>query len=123
MSTVALWLVTAGCGIGVGRTATPSSADRAQFSTDDQRFIACLDLRDHIVDLYTNDYLFREGIRMSDGEWSAFRDAWAEELAKGGTFDRFERACFLGLTPRKYRCGMTTQTTEGFTVCMKLSER
>lgn len=83
--------------------------------------MACLDLRDHIVDLYADEYVSREGLSMSQQERSAFRDGWAEELAKRGTFDRFEQSCFLSLTPSKYRCGMASQTTDGLVACMKLS--
>src|SRR5579862_9840381 len=54
------------------------------FVTEEQRLVACLDLRDHIVDLYATEYVSREGISMSREERSAFRDGWAEELAKRG---------------------------------------
>jgi hypothetical protein len=94
---------------------------RAQlFGTEEQKLLACLDLRDHIVELYANEYVAHEGIAMSHQERSAFRDGWAEELAKRGTFDRFEQSCFVSLTPNKYRCGMASQTTGGLVACMKL---
>ena len=110
----------AGCS---ARSATPVNAPhRSQaFGTEEQRLMACLDLRDHIVDLYAEEYVSREGLSMSQQERSAFRDGWAEELAKRGTFDRFEQSCFLSLTPSKYRCGMASQTTDGLVACMKLS--
>ena len=115
----------AGCG------ASPQSATAArapqppgsQFTNQDQKILACLDLQDHIVDLYASDYVSREGGVMSTAERTAFRDGWAQELAKRGTFERFEQACFSGLTPGKYHCGMQSQTTDGLAACMRLSSR
>ena len=98
-------------------------AQNSQFANEEQKLLACLDLRDHIVDLYATEYVVREGLAMSQQERTAFRDGWAEELAKRGTFDRFEQSCFFSLTPRKYECGMASQTTDGLVACMKLSSR
>jgi hypothetical protein len=110
----------AGCGSqAVPPVSTPHHAQA--FGTEEQRLLACLDLRDHIVDLYASEYVSREGLAMSLEERSAFRDGWAEELAKRGTFDRFEQSCLFSLTPSKYRCGMASQTTDGLVACMKLS--
>lgn len=99
----------------------PRSPHDPQFANEEQKLLACLDLRDHIVDLYATEYVVREGLAMSKQERTAFRDGWAEELAKRGTFDRFEQSCFFSLTPRKYECGMASQTTDGLVACMKLS--
>lgn len=104
-------------------SATPRQHLDPQFTTEEQKILACLDLQDHIVDLYATEYVSREGVQMSSSEQIAFRDGWAEELAKRGTFDRFEQSCFVGLTPRKYQCGMQSQTTGGLVACMKLSMR
>jgi hypothetical protein len=101
----------------------PSRARDAQFANEEQKLLACLDLQDHIVDLYADEYVAREGLSMSRVERTAFRDGWAEELAKRGTFERFEQTCFYGVTPRKYRCGMQSQTTDGLVACMRFSER
>jgi hypothetical protein len=98
-------------------------ASDARFTTEEQKLLACLDLRDHIVDLYATDYVAREGTSLTAAERTAFRDGWAEELAKRGTFDRFEQSCFSGLTPLKYRCGMQSQTTGSLAACMRLSSR
>ena len=95
----------------------------SEFGTEEQKLTACLDLRDHIVDLYADAYVSSEGLSMNPVERAAFRDGWAEELAKRGTFERFERSCFYGVTPRKYECGMASQTTDGLVACMKLSVR
>jgi hypothetical protein len=99
----------------------PASARDGQFGTEEQKLTACLDLRDHIVNLYADQYVAGEGASLSSLERAAFRDGWAEELAKRGTFDRFERSCFYGVTPRKYECGMMSRTTDGLVACMKLS--
>jgi hypothetical protein len=104
-------------------SATPRQHADQEFASEEQKLLACLDLQDHIVDLYATEYVSREGVRLSTTEQTAFRDGWAEELAKRGTFDRFEQSCFLGLTPRKYQCGMQSQTTGGLVACMKLSMR
>jgi hypothetical protein len=101
----------------------PHSGQGSQFANEEQKLLACLDLRDHIVDLYATEYVVREGLAMSQQERTAFRDGWAEELAKRGTFDRFEQSCFFSLTPRKYECGMASQSTDGLVACMKLSAR
>jgi hypothetical protein len=95
----------------------------AQFANEEQKLLACLDLRDHIVALYAEQYVAREGLELSPGERTAFREGWAEQLAKRGTFERFEQSCFYGLTPRKYQCAMESPTTDSVIVCMKLSER
>jgi hypothetical protein len=92
-----------------------------QFASEEQKLTACLDLRDHVVQLYADEYVEEHGLEMSQTERAAFRDGWAEELAKKGTFERFERSCFFSLTPRKYACGMASQTTDGLVACMKLS--
>ncbi len=85
--------------------------------------MACLDLRDHIVDLYADEYVSEQGLSLSSTERTAFRHGWAEELARKGTFEKFEQTCFYGLTPRKYDCGMASTSTDGLTACMRLSAR
>jgi hypothetical protein len=105
-----------------GVVASPP-APHPEFGTEEQKLTACLDLRDHIVDLYADAYVANEGLSLSAMERATFRDGWAEELAKRGTFERFERSCFYGVTPRKYQCGMLSQTTDGLAACMKLSLR
>jgi hypothetical protein len=112
----------AGCASGTHAKA-PRSAQDPQFANEEQKLLACLDLRDHIVDLYATEYVVHEGLELSQQERTAFRDGWAEELAKRGTFDRFEQSCFFSLTPRKYECGMASHTTDGLVACMKLSAR
>jgi hypothetical protein len=116
----ALIIALAGC---ASQSAGPANLPhRTQsFGSEEQKLLACLDLRDHIVELYANDYVSREGLSLSGEERRAFRSGWAEELAKRGTFDRFEQSCSYSLTPSKYRCGMASQTTDGLVACMKLS--
>ncbi len=111
----------AGCASRTGAKAP--HPQESQFANEEQKLLACLDLRDHIVDLYATEYVVREGLDMSQQQRTAFRDGWAEELAKRGTFDRFEQSCFFSLTPHKYECGMASQTTDGLVACMKLSSR
>lgn len=105
---------------GCTHAPSPAAAVRHGFGSEDQKLSACLDLRDHIVDLYATSYLAREGLEMSDEQLRLFRDGWAEELAKRGTFDRFEQTCFESLTPGKYECGMAATTTDGLVACMKI---
>jgi hypothetical protein len=117
-------LVVALAGCASPRAGHASAPHRTQvFVSEEQKILACLDLRDHIVELYANEYVSREGLSMSREERSAFRDGWAEELAKRGTFDRFEQSCSYSLTPNKYHCGMASQSTDGLVACMKLSSR
>jgi hypothetical protein len=106
-----------------GEASAKAAAKEPGFSTEEKRMMACLDLRDHIVDLYADEYVEEQGLSMSGNERVAFRHGWAEELARKGTFERFEQSCFYGLTPRKYECGMASTTTDGLTACMKLSAR
>jgi hypothetical protein len=126
------WLTTLACALalaactssprsGAARSAHEGGSISAQFGTEEQRILACLDLRDHIVDLYASDYVTKQGVVLSGAERTAFRDSWAEELAKRGSFDRFEQACFAALTPRRYHCGMESKTTGGLAACMKLT--
>ena len=112
-----------GCAAGGTKRGATGAPKDTQFPTEEQRQMACLDLRDHIVDLYADAYVANEGLSLSAMERATFRDGWAEELAKRGTFERFERSCFYGVTPRKYQCGMLSQTTDGLAACMKLSMR
>jgi len=113
-----------GCAAGGSKPgAAPSAAKTGQFTTEEQRQMACLDLRDHIVALYADQYVEQEGLALSRAERTAFRDSWAQELARQGTFERFEQSCFYGLTPRKYECGMASSSTDGLAACMKLSAR
>jgi len=124
VAVLSLVVALVGCAArNVNEAKGPHRAQDGQFTTEEQKILACLDLQDHIVDLYAADYVSREGVMMSAAERTAFRDGWAEELAKRGTFDRFEQSCFYGLTPRKYQCGMQSQTTGGLVACMKLSLR
>ncbi len=115
---IALIATLAGCAARNAREARV-----AQFPSEEQKLLACLDLQDHIVDLYAREYVEHEGITLSSNEKTAFRDGWAEELAKRGTFDRFEQSCSYSLTPHKYECGMQSSTTGGLVACMKLSMR
>jgi hypothetical protein len=114
----------AGCaGRNAGTSSPPRPASTTQFATEEQKLLACLDLRDHVVALYADEYVEQQGLDMTQTERAAFRDGWAEELAKKGTFERFEQSCFYSLTPRRYQCGMASQTTDGLAACMKLSAR
>ena len=88
------------------------------FDNDEAKLLACLDLRDHIVDLYATQYVSQQGLLLTAAEQTAFRHGWAEDLAKKGTFERFERSCFYGLTPRRFRCGMASNTPGGIVACM-----
>lgn len=91
------------------------------FMTQTQREAACLDMRDHLVDLYADAYLKDHGENLpSPEERRLFRDGWADELAKGGTFDRFEASCFASLKVPQYECAEGAKTTEGVEACMKL---
>lgn len=123
-SSLILIVVLASCSSPNARQAkAPHRAQDAQFTNEEQKILACLDMQDHIVDLYASEYVSHEGVSMSAEERTAFRDGWAEELAKRGTFERFEQSCFYGVTPNKYRCAMQSQTTGGLVACMKLSQR
>jgi len=113
--------------LGCAARAAPNDATARRagvgFATDEQKLLACLDLRDHVVQLYADEYVEQQGLAMTETELAAFRDGWGQELAKRGTFSRFEQSCFMGLTPRKYHCGMASQTADGLVACMKLSSR
>jgi hypothetical protein len=98
----------------------PAAPPATAFTSSEAKLLACLDLRDHIVDLYASQYVSQQGLVLSPDERAAFKNGWAEELAKKGTFDRFERSCFGGLTPKKFQCGMQSTTPGGIVACMKL---
>ncbi len=128
---LALAIPLAGCSAGAHATSPQSASQSAQarptskgdFANDGAKVLACLDLRDHIVDLYASQYVSQQGMVLTAAEQSAFKTGWGVELAKKGTFERFERSCFAGLTPRKYECAMTSKTPDGIVACMKLSSR
>ncbi len=121
---VTVSLAATGCASRASCEAKARAAGKeAAFVTEEQRMMACLDLRDHIVNLYADEYVEEQGLSMSGNERVAFRHGWAEELARKGTFERFEQTCFYGLTPHKYECGMASKTTDGLTACMKFSSR
>lgn len=104
----------------VGCAHTPPPPPKPpQFASDEQKISACLDLRDHITDIYARTYVTTQGMSMSPEDYQAFRQGWAEELVKKGTFDRFEQTCFAGLTPKKFECGMGALTTDAISACMK----
>jgi hypothetical protein len=92
------------------------------FSSEEHRILACLDLQDHIVDLYADEYVSREGVSLTRHQRAAFRDGWAEQLAKGGTFEPFEQSCFANLTPLRFDCGMSSRTTGDVDACMRLGQ-
>ncbi len=119
-----LFVALVGC---TSRSTTGSSSARSprasELATEEQRLMACLDLRDHIVSLYADEYVEKQGLELSTNERDAFRSGWAEQVAKKGTFESFERSCFFSLTPRKYHCGMASQSPDGLVACMKLSSR
>lgn len=117
-----LALALAGCASSAAasspQSASVSEAPKVAFDNDEAKLLACLDLRDHIVDLYATQYVSQQGLLMTDAQQTAFRHGWAEDLAKKGTFERFERSCFHGLTPRRFRCGMASNTPGGIVACM-----
>jgi len=115
--TAALVAVMVGCA-----HAPPAPPAFGGFKTDEARVTACLDLRDHIVDLYAESYIQgqAEGAFWTPAERLAFRDGWAEELAKKGTFDRFETYCFASVTQSKFECAMGAASPDGMTACMQL---
>jgi hypothetical protein len=119
----ALLLVLSSGAIACTRAVPEPRAPLFGFPTEEQRILACLDLQDHLVDIYADEYVLREGARLSSRERAAFRDGWAEQLAKRGTFESFEESCFGNLTTRRYDCGMSSRTTGGVDACMRLSER
>jgi len=120
---VALAVTVLGCASRSPAGARSTEAAKADLAAETQRLMACLDLRDHIVALYADRYVEEQGLDMSMDERAAFHRGWAEELAKSGTFESFEKTCFSSLTPRKYECGMASHTTDGLVACMKLSSR
>jgi hypothetical protein len=123
-SRLVLLVALSGCASRGTPSATSAPQPRpSELATEEQKLMACLDLRDHIVALYADDYEEQQGLDMSTNERDAFRRGWAEELAKKGTFESFEQSCFFSLTPRKYQCGMASHTTDGLVACMRLSSR
>jgi hypothetical protein len=117
----------AGCAARGTESAKPLPTSHAprepQFANDGDRMVACIELRDHIVQLYADENEPPDGVTMSPEERAAYREGWADELQRRGTFERFARACLVGLTPRKFRCGMAATTTDRLAACMKLAQR
>lgn len=91
------------------------------FRSQASREAACLDLRDHVVDLYVEDYVQanQERVLWDPADKRAFRDGWAGELAKSGAFDRFEASCFGSLQQDRWGCAMAVQNVDAVTACMR----
>lgn len=106
-----------GYDVGSARGAA-SHAHPARFPDEAARQMACLDLRDHAVELFADDYLAENAVTLSEAQRAAFRVGWGEELAKKGAFTRFEAACFGTLKPEFYSCGMTAKTPAAIVACM-----
>jgi hypothetical protein len=116
---VALAVTLVGCASRSPTAAHPPKP--SELATEEQRIMACLDLRDHVVSIYADEYVEKQGLDLSSDQRVAFRSGWAVEIAKRGTFENFEESCFVSLTPRKYHCGMASQSADGLVACMKLS--
>ena len=60
----------------------------AAVRTEEQKQLACLDLRDHIVALYADEYVEQQGLEMSRNE----RDAFRERVGRGAGEEGHVRA-------------------------------
>src|SRR5580658_4443440 len=107
---VTLAVTLAGCASRAVPGVTARHPSPSELATEEQRLMACLDLRDHIVSIYADQYAERQGLDLSSNERDAFHNVWSVDVAKRGTFESFERSCFVTLTPRKYHCGMASQS-------------
>ena len=103
-------------------SAVPSAAFHGELMADviPVQVITTLAVIEQTDDL---EYVEKQGLDLDTSELAAFRTVWAREIAKKGTFESFERSCFFSLTPRKYQCGMASQSADGLVACMKLSSR
>ena len=108
-----------GCGTRVP-PAAPSPPPFGGFASQAQREAACLDLRDHATDLYADQYVAAQGNTMPPEARVVFRELWGERLAKSGAYERFEEACFAGLTVARWGCGMAASTPDAIQPCMRL---
>ena len=109
-------LALASCGTRVPPPVAPPRF--GGFDTQEQRESACLDLQDHAVDIYARTYAVEQRLEMMPAEqFRAFRDAWANELAKRGSFEHFQRVCFASLTPTIWACAMQSDRPDGITLC------
>ena len=99
----------------------PALPEHGGFPSREARESACLDLQDHIVDLYAEqnrrDFAYEFA---NPGQWREWRDGYARELARKGVFERFEQSCFASLTPGKWECAMSEKTSEGATFCLRV---
>ena len=89
------------------------------FPTPEARLLACLDLQDRMIDWYVDDYLRKQPEPVSGPTRALFRAEWGNELAKGGTFDRFEMSCATSLTKPGYGCAMWAPTPTDVSECLK----
>lgn len=65
--------------VGCARAA-PAHApiEDAGFPTPEARMLACLDLQDHIVDLYVAEYVAAHADELDSLEREAFRQGWGD---------------------------------------------
>lgn len=92
-----------------------------QFANAEARNSACTALRDHAVMVFADDWADHQGVALdSPEERAALYDGWFEQLQKRGSLARFQAACAQTLTPRKYRCGMSSHTPDRLVDCLKV---
>lgn len=88
------------------------------FPTPEARMLACLDIQDHIIDLYAADYLLQHSAELSSDQATTFRQTWGEQLARGGAFDKFESRCAVTLTESGFRCALRAGSPRDVTGCL-----
>jgi hypothetical protein len=92
------------------------------FGTESSKSIACLDVRDHAVELYADDYLIEHHRTLPPRERDYFVIGWREELAKRGSLDRFVAFCEASLTSKRFYCAVASETPDALVACMQLSD-
>ena len=107
-------LLIAGCA-----HATPIAPDPLRaYGNPQNALVACLDLQDHIVSLYADEWLAENNEQLTPEEYRWFQQSWKDEVAKQGGFDRFDASCAASITPDKYSCGMRARTVDSALACV-----
>jgi hypothetical protein len=100
-------------------TARVSPPREPAFASDQLRDEACLALREHAVEVFADEWAGENGVSVATPEeHAALYSGFGAAMREKGTLRRFAASCVVTLTPRRFRCAMSSNTTSGLVKCM-----
>jgi hypothetical protein len=85
--------------------------------------VACLELQDHAVRLFAEQYLRDTGSKLADDERESFMTSYGWSLEEDGALKKWRRVCMEGLTRATLRCGIRAESPGQFEACAKGAAR